>query len=281
MADKDTDVVDTAEDAVVDNEAEETTDDGGGDNASEQYPDEIINIATKMGWRPADEFGDKKKYIPPDEYILNSHVINETLKNTNERLRKDFNELKRVVHSMSDGYTKQLQRETEKIRKELIAERDAAVVEGDITKFKKVEKELNELEDEKQTIEPPAGEIPEFTAWREENPWFEVDEELTKFANEIATEYQELPLKKVLKLVDKEVAQYKKEKERHVDGRKSEPPAVAGKVGTKTTGGKKRYTIHDLSYEQRKIAEDFDKDGVISVEKYIESLAKDGLIGKK
>ena len=43
---------------------------------------------------------------------------------------------------------------------------------------------------------------PLFVVWKEKNPWYEVDAEMTKFADSIAVKYEKAPLEKVLRKVD-------------------------------------------------------------------------------
>jgi hypothetical protein len=251
-------------DEPVEEPIEEPVEEPKGEGTSSEYPEEIVALAKKMGWRDKGEFDEKgKEFVDPYKYIENLHAISQTTNFTNERLRKDMAEMKRVMQSMNKNFNARLQRELQEERSRLMAERYAAVVEGDIDKFKKIDKAIEGLSSQEIKDDYSAPEAPEFAEWREKNEWFEVDKELTKYANDVAAKLPKtMPLKDVLEFVDAKVELYREKNVSKPQARRKEATMVGG--GDKTVASyKARFTASDLDYGARKVMDDMRRQGIV------------------
>jgi hypothetical protein len=169
--------------------------------------EEIHGLARRLGWKPQNEYRG-----PPDRWV-DAHAFVETadrnpavmwsnLQTLDKRhaslereMRETKTKLSEAVNLVSD-LTEQSrtisQRAYDRAKRDLIAEREAAVEAGDKAAFQRVDTELTDLEKSKPTPKQQAAQqqangqqVPpeEVQEWGRQNPWFYTDQALQGEAN--------------------------------------------------------------------------------------------------
>lgn len=174
--------------------------------------DEIGGLARRLGWKPQEEYkGPPERWVDARSFVetadRNPAVMWSNLQTLDKRhaaLEREFRENKAklgeavtMISDLSEQSRKISERSYERARRELIAERDAAVEAGDRQKFSQVDTELTDLEKNRPTpaqaraapqpngqAAPPTPAPPqEVQEWGRQNPWFYTDTDLQGEAN--------------------------------------------------------------------------------------------------
>jgi hypothetical protein len=170
--------------------------------------DEVSGLARRLGWKPQNEYrGPPDRWVDARAFVetadRNPAVMWSNLQTLDKRhatlereARETKTKLEQAVTLISD-LTEQSrtigQRAYDRARRDLIAEREAAVEAGDKVAFAKVDGELADLEKSKPqpkaaATSPPQNNQPppppqEVQDWGRQNPWFYSDLELQGEAN--------------------------------------------------------------------------------------------------
>jgi hypothetical protein len=241
-----------------------------------------------MGWNTNHKGGDRE-YKNAEEFILASKEIQETANRQKKSLEKKVNDLEREIKHGINALQKHNQKvyevQVQQLKgriKELQSRRKEAVEDGDNAAVSQIDEQIqqinkipDELPAEDLQIEPPG-----FAEWREENPWYKSDPDMTKYAD-----YQgannpaiaALPFDKMLKEVAKLVREKFPEKFENdaAPPKDKEPPVSPVESASHTrkkAAGKLKYTYNDLSDEQKSIYNMVVKRGIMTGEDYIKQL---------
>lgn len=174
--------------------------------------EEISGLARRLGWKPQEDYrGPPERWVDARAFVetadRNPAVMWSNLQTLDKRhaslereMRETKNKLSEAVNLVSD-LTEQSrtisQRAYDRARRDLIAEREAAVEAGDKAAFTRVDTELSDLEKHKpapartQTQPqqpngqgaPPSAPPEEVQEWGRQNPWFYTDTALQGEAN--------------------------------------------------------------------------------------------------
>lgn len=152
----------------------------------------IAEIAKKIGHASRDEWkGDPADYLEAPEFILKAAgEVLPSMRKSLEKANEEISGLKKAVKTSIQHISKARQDGYEQRSRELQAELAQYAAAGDVANVKSVTDDIVALE--KQVRDEPADETPteapEFTAWREENPWFGKDRALTAAAAALGEE---------------------------------------------------------------------------------------------
>lgn len=162
--------------------------------------------AYRMGWRPKDHKGPDdnwdqykglpEKWIPAEQYIEvateSMPVLRKTLRTMDDKFAKQerlLADLAENVKYQRDNTHKAEQRAYDRARAELVAERDAAIAQADVSAVKAVDAKIAEHETTKpaeaKKADPPAETqttAPEVSEWLAANAWFNTDDQLRSLA---------------------------------------------------------------------------------------------------
>lgn len=178
---------------------------------------DVEQTARDMGWRPKEEFrGDEANWVDAETFVsrgenflpilrANNKKLADELQETRHRLDEATTLIKSTQASVEDlkkFHTSETARQVEQARKDLITQITAAREAGDTESEIALTEQLADVraaqrEAKKEGAPAPAAapaapaqpaEAPEFTAWREANPWFKEKPRLRGLAMGIAEE---------------------------------------------------------------------------------------------
>jgi len=250
----------------------------GGENNEATQVDPFEVKAKELGWRPQAEYdGDADEWVDAKEFVKRAPLF-ERIKSTNKRLRdqeKIINELKTHIHTVGDAAYK-------KAVADLQREKALAVNDADIDRVTAIDEELDRIKAEAKPVAKNETN-PILVEWiaKPENKWFNDDKEMNLFAvashDAICAANPNIDLEESLKMLTKQVKRAFPEK--FTNPARSSAATVETAVSA-SGGGKKVFTYRDLSEEQRRIADNFERKGIMKKDDYVKQMAESGLIGE-
>lgn len=187
--------------------------------------------------------------------------------------------LERTIEELKDFMSKQEKLQYEKAIKDLTSQKEAAISIGDNNK-------VSELDQLIQKTPPPLSKeaIDEVEDFRERNQdWLEsksyIGMEMTAFAREQDRKIGALglPVKQHMALLEEHVKEKFPEYFNKKSTTKNYSAVESSDYGSSSVQRpKKTWTIRDLSPDQKKAANDFDRAGIMKVDDYIKSLVELG-----
>lgn len=198
---------------------------------------------------------------------------------------KKIKQLFRTVEELKEHMSKAETRAYEKAKAELDAQRKQAIYDGDVERVEALDKAREDLkpamqmEAPAQTLHPAIAEFEERNAaWLNGTSYEELKMQQWVEAHGAILGRKKLPVDEHMALLEdhvkKEFSNYFNNNEETI----ASPVAASREnLTTPATRGKgKAPTFNDLSQEQKQIARDFEKMGVMSIDNYIKDLVKHG-----
>lgn len=192
---------------------------GGQQDGSGVDPQDVERLARSIGWRPKEEFkGDPERWTTAEQFV---ELMNErpkvalmrinTLSSRMERMQRDhtqeiagmtskLDEAVGTIQTLTGMARTAEQRAYERARREIKADQEKAVADGDTSRFRQLSTDLDNLEETKpkepaqqeQRATPPAPkppgqqeQPPEIREFFSRNPWYHNDRELQREADMI------------------------------------------------------------------------------------------------
>lgn len=230
--------------------------------------EKFVERAVEKGWKPLEDFkGPEADWVDAKEFLAREPLLKEVrdlkrhIKTQREQMDNDMRVISAQFTQMSDlAYKKAVA--------DLEAQRDLAISEQDIQSVRKLDKEIDEVEDAhqkniaqtrpQQRIASEAAE--EMQQWRQDNPWFDNDKELNDEAVSIGvgyiTKHPEKSQTDMLKHVEDRVRRLYPEKFKPVQRTQVEEDntRVEGRSPTRPLGkAKGKLTVADLDDDEREI----------------------------
>lgn len=222
--------------------------------------------ARAKGWVPQDEFKGKN-WKPADAWLRDGDEI--------ASLRAQLEETKNAFVEFG---RQNREAEREKMRKELEAKLDEAVESGDKAEARKVTAEIKKVDADAEQAEDIPAPAKKFIDRNKE--WFGFHERATDFAR--MTERRLLSNGASVSEAYDKVEEAVKDRfpELFESASKTRASSVDSGGSVRRVGGKKSHgvKISDLPEAYQKIARGFVKRGVMTEEKYIQSLIDDGTV---
>lgn len=263
-------------------------------NVAAMSQEEVEALALTMGWRPKEEYlakgRDATRFVEARDFVetaernpaimwSNLHTMQKRMeqnerdrKRADDAWRKKFDESLTVINDLSENVRTVSKTSYERAKRELAAQRDAAIEAGDKDAFRRADTEIAELERGKPAEKqgngnnghtPPAATaaptVPssEVQEWGRKNPWFYTDTELQARANAIHIALlgtaPNLSLSENLEEVERTIKTMfpdKFPKPRRAAGRSEEEPedgAAAGERPNGPSAGSSRRTKRDFN----------------------------------
>ena len=259
-------------------------------NESDQ-PNSIESIATQLGWN-ANHSGPNS--VDAATYILRSREIQDSMKERNDSLKGQLNNLQVSIDALKEHnervYQADLaakQAEIESLRKE----KRAAVELADADKVDEIDSKIDSI---KKNLSQPAPQSqpsvnPAFDSWVKDNQWYLTDNQMAQYADTVAQQYIGAPPERIYSLVRSKVAEVfpeKFEEQKQTSSNKTTLANVAGQTkpkpvgpsspveAAKPSGQKPTFSKADLTQDQLTIMRQFSQAGIMTEEQYIKDIAK-------
>jgi hypothetical protein len=199
--------------------------------------EEVEASARALGWKPQAEFrGPPDKWRPADQFMASAanpailannfrvlsdryRTLESTHRTTTQQLTQKLDEAVSMVGTLTERTRTSEERAYARARKELLAERDKAITEGDAPRVRELDTEVQELDAGKPPPKPTATTAtttttaapaqpttqqldPEIAAWSTRNPWFFSDPDLAAAANGVSSALRANPATASLSVAD-------------------------------------------------------------------------------
>lgn len=234
---------------------------------------EIESKARNLGWVPKDDFnGELSDWKDALDFIQHGEATLPILRENIKRLHKKLDEQNKTIGEFSQHYKTVEERAYKKALNKLKKERKDAVEAGDTQKFDKIDKEIENLQEE-QTSKPRGkkSDNPDFETWAEDNLWYGDNIEMTIYANQagqiILGKHPNWSLSKVYDKVTKAV---REKFPVHFKNKARSNPAFVegGSPGAGDTPSEKK-TYADLPADAKKICDRYVKQKLLTKEQYV------------
>ena len=255
------------------------------ESADESELSPLEEKALSMGWKPAEEFEGNpddwrsaKEFIDRDSLYKKIHNQSREIRKTQEAMQALIDHNKKLTQSQREDKATQLQ--SSKLQ---------AMEEGDYSSASQIDEQIAALsaaEDDLPSIdiEPVAEETPNFVAFKDRNPWYTSDNEMTAVADALANSYVQSKQIAGQSYSEQDVfdhveATMPKRFPEHFTPRRSQSSLGSN---TRTTpkqsddGG--RHTYASLNAQQKQICDTFVNSGVMTRKDYVKQLAEMGEI---
>ena len=228
--------------------------------------------ARAMGWSPKDQFrGDPDKWVGPETFVKRGEEVLPIVNARNRALQQKLEQLEKTLAQLTNHHAKVAEVEYARALEAVRAQQGDAVARGDgegVRQLRAMEERIIK-EQAVPIAAAPTGEDPVFTAWKQDNPWYEKDPELRRAADVYGQGLLAMGIDRTQVLGD--VADHiKKLRPSH----RPPPSAVegAGAAGGQRRGGKVK--LSDLPPEAQKACKSFVARNVMTEEKYIAEYIK-------
>lgn len=260
----------------------------GDNNESVSKENLMESRAREHGWVSEDEWGgDPEEWRSAKEFLDRESFFKKINHQNNE-----ISNLKKTVTQLSNHHRQVAAYERKRVLDELKRQKVHALEESDHDRVVEIDEQIQEVKEETakhSNIENVSASNTDsvdtaFEDFRAKNKWYGMNAELTELANSIGIGFsttkraQGTPVSNedVYKYVEREMAKFVNKQE----VRGSSPVIGANETsGSKSQGHSKKtkYTVNDLSQEQKNIAKRFIQAGAIKdYQQYVDELAAIG-----
>ena len=228
--------------------------------------------AKNLGWVPKDEFrGDPGQWKSAEDVVKHGEDTLPILRENLKRLHQKLDDQGRVIKDFAEHHKKTEERSYQRALKKQKEERLAAVDKGDTEAFEKIDKKIEDLEQDKPAAggkKPATG----FQSWSEENQWYGDDIDMTMYADQVGSFLADKKPDWAPDKVFAEVAKKVKAKfpAYFTNTRRGQASAVesgAGGAPMDSGGPGKKYS--DLPPEAKKACDDFVREGLLKRDDYV------------
>lgn len=228
--------------------------------------------AKSLGWKPRTEYDkDPADWVSAREFLARQSFFDKIKSQSNEirNLRDD-------IKAMSQHFSQMKEVEYKRALSELKAERKEAVASGDVNKAESVSDQITEIETARSAAKAAPQQqsnygTAEFESFKQRNSWYNSDVDLTKKANAVGIGYAQMNPN----ASPSQVLEYVEEAMRpSIQPKRTIAPASPDASGVKGVGKGKggKLTEGDLTPMQIRMMNTFVQRGVLTKEKYLESL---------
>jgi hypothetical protein len=256
------------------------------------------------GWRPKEEWeGDPSDWVDYREFNFRGELMDRIRKESgyNKRLHNEVDALKDAIKQLGEHNQKIAKHEYDRAMKELKVQRREAIEERDYDLLDTVEDQMEQLKGvyETKEVEEPKERPNEneqdlavtehdkevYADFVKKSTWYDKDIVMTGAADKLAVMYKNQNYDaSAEEVIDYITTELKKEfPHKFGNPAKKKPTSVAdGRSYANDPGkGKQKFTVRDLSPEQRKIGKTFVDSGAFkSIQEYVDQLADIGELGE-
>ncbi len=210
------------------------------------------------GWKPQDQLEEGKEFIPAEKFLENGTFFKKISEQKKRilKLEEGMSQLNEHHSKVNAQQRKQLEKDYQSQIESLKAQKVEALDDND-------NKRVVEIDEELRNTEKPPAINEEFTtalnAFKSDNKWYNEDAEMQEDADIIGFGYnQKHPDIAPDKIFEHIVTKMKKlYPDKFENGKRNDPPSVEG--GTAPAPKGKSATISDLSPDEKKVFDNFDR----------------------
>lgn len=229
-------------------------------------------IANKYGWRPerTEKDDPNRPWITdPGDYVIKEIENGRKSQKALRQMRQEMQALQRTVRELREQM--EAQANPALSLQQLESQFERAVEEGDTKQARELRDLIVQMQlRDKRRTEPDEREVLRdkrmLEEWKEENPWYEEEEDMARYADTVFSRYQGRdgkltePLEDVLEKVNEKVRKkFSSFFNKNPGPERMDVADVAPARGTITPG--KRITWHQLTPQQKAFCEDAVRDG--------------------
>lgn len=242
--------------------------------------------ARSEGWVDVDEWEEQGK--PKSEWVdASTFNMRGELFKTIHTQNKKITDLQAALNDLSEFQGKIAETERTKVIAELKKAKAAALENEEYDKVVDIDEELLDITTTKAkeptSSEDTSADEAAFNArlvtWKQDNPWYDKDEDLRVYADGLGTSLAQQGMNWE-EIFDRVSTKIKAVFPQKFENPNRDKQTVS--TSTRTTKNKQsaeKYTFSDLSDEQKAIAKRFERTGVMDVDAYIAQLGELGEIG--
>ena len=261
----------------------------------------IEDVAKKMGWNPNHDPDSGRPYVSAEEFILRGRDIQKTMgtqlqeqDRKIEAVTQQNTQLLEGMKNLTSHYKRLTKADGDRAKAQIEQfkqQRDQAIDDGDKDKVAALDGQIREAENivtEAEAAEQigdqntQAQQQTQMSAiaeqWKKDNPWYGTDVEMTNYIDVQAERFKGLPDDKYFAQLTRTAREMYPDRFTTTQKRQQ---SVEGDSSLRTAGDQttKSYSFADLTPEQQGWARFYEKQGVMSIQEYIEDLAKINSVG--
>lgn len=167
----------------------DTVTEAGGADSTSAAPRDYEAEARQHGWTPKEDFrGDAAKWVDAETFARRADEVMPFLQKQNKGLKHEIDELKKTIRQSAEFFSKAEERAYQKALTELQVKHNDAVEMGDVAGANAAMREFTALEKPVAIVTPvddppPADAHQQIQSWIDDSPWYQVDDNRTKYAD--------------------------------------------------------------------------------------------------
>ena len=237
---------------------------------------EIESKAMNMGWKPKEQWeGPEEEFTDAGEFVRRQPLFAKI-----EYQNKKIKSVETALNQLVEHHSKVRQMEYERALKELKSYRKEALKDGDTDQALEFEEQIEQLQEEHQkappVVAPQKGPSEEFLQWVQTNQWYMKDQDMHDFADGVAMAFikrneatgNNVSESEIFKHVVSQVRRAYPDQFGNPNRDRPSPVSSGDRNGRATK------STFKLTPEQEDVARSFERNGVMTREKYIAELKK-------
>ncbi len=249
--------------------------------------DAVKELATQLGWRE-DHTGNDS--VDASTYILKSKDIQKSMGQHNKDLKDQLQTLGGSVDALQKHNENVYQSEVNRLTREvadLKKERRAAVELADVSKVDDLDEQIEQKQKDIDAPKPINSQVqkatdnPVYDEWIENNEWYLDNDDMARFADTVAQQYDGAPLERIYAIVRTKVQEIfpdRFEITKPIVNPSVDPVTPVGPKSpvesSSAKGNDASFTKADLTSGQMQIMNQFVKGGIMTEEQYVKDIAK-------
>ena len=241
-------------------------------------PSSIEEIAKKIGWNPSYDGSDGREPLSAEDFILKSKEIQSTSSKQIKKYSREVQELKNGFKNLEEhnkvfhkAQVAQLKREIADLK----TRRKEADEDGDNELVKELDGHIKDMSDIPTELPQSTSQLhPDFQAWVDDNEWYQKDEDLRAYADMLGEqpEYRALAGSDYKGMLGKVEASVRKLFPQKFNDPVRTVSSVEPNTRTAPRPRSKKWSYNELSRDQQDMADFYERQGIMTKDKYIEEL---------
>ncbi len=240
-------------------------------------PTSVELNAMDAGWVPKEEYlkkehAEEHKWVDAGEFLRRGELFKK-IEDQSKQLkdvRSALNEMKKLHGQVREVEYKRALDALREQKKTALQEGDAEAVIAADERIDLVKEQVKQLQAEPPAVQESSTEHPEFVAWQEQNNWYRSSVPMKAFADALGQELSRAG-NSPSEVLRKVAAEVRKEFPNKFRNPNQEKPGTVESGGNRGTSSKGSIVLTD---EERRVMNNFVRQGVLTEKQYLEDLKK-------